>query len=76
MPNGANTRKPEQHENTCNVNWNGDTIVFRAEYFDGDVDKNNWDEIGSKTNSLRYGIVDGVQGRAAVAKPSDYEKEC
>jgi hypothetical protein len=37
MPNGANARKPQKHENTGEINWKCNAVIFATENFNGEI---------------------------------------
>ena len=61
VPNGTNARKPEKHQDACDVDCDGDAVILTAEDAHGDVDESDRNEVGGETNAIDDGCVDRIQ---------------
>ena len=71
LPDAGNAGNPDKHKDTGEVDREGDAVVLGAENFDGKIDQQHWDKVGSDANDVLGALVDATKHGATVAKPSD-----
>ena len=74
MPDSADTGKPDEHNDTSEVNWEGDAIILGTENLNREINEKGWDEISGDANTGENKLMNGVKGGTAVTKPSNDEE--
>ena len=60
LPNRGNARKPDDHEEACEIDGDGNAIVVGTENADGEVNEERRNKIGCETDTLEHVFMDFV----------------